>query len=92
MADEQQQRSAPTRPRSGNTPPTRPASPGTPAAPLDNFAGSTALNSAIENLPVSRPDAVARARDLIADPSYPPTDVVRQVSNLLARNLTAPAE
>jgi hypothetical protein len=60
----------------------------TDAAP-DPFASSSALESAVNNLPASRPDAVARAKELAADPNYPPPSVLRQVSTLLAANLAS---
>ena len=58
----------------------------------DSFASSNAIDSALKNLPASRPDAVARARELVADPTYPSADTLRQVSSLLARQLTSAAE
>jgi hypothetical protein len=61
------------------------------AAP-DSFASSNALDSALKNLPASRPDAVARAKALAADPNYPSADTLRQVSSLLAQRLTSPSE
>ncbi|MGA2555091.1 MAG: hypothetical protein ABSG04_02330 [Verrucomicrobiota bacterium] len=70
--------------------PQKPAAPAakTAAAP-DAFAGSNALARAVENLPASRPEALALARELVADPSYPSPAILRQVSSLLARNLIA---
>jgi hypothetical protein len=44
----------------------------------------TDIQSALENTPASRPDAVARARQLINDPSYPGAAVTSQVSQFLA--------
>ena|ERR1700761_2467683 len=44
----------------------------------------TSLHGALENTPTSRPDVVARARQLISDPSYPDSSVTSQVSQLLA--------
>jgi len=48
---------------------------------------STAVQKALDNTPASRPDVVARARQLISDPSYPGPDVTRQVSQLLANKI-----
>jgi hypothetical protein len=76
----------------GTTPPARSTPSAKPAAPPDYFAGSTALNEALDNQPASRPEAVARARNLIADPNYPSSDTLRQVSNLLAESLTSENE
>lgn len=64
---------------------------GAPAA-TDSFASSTALDSAVKNLPASRPEAVARARELAADPNYPSADTLRQISGLFARHLTSQSE
>jgi hypothetical protein len=63
-----------------------------PAAAPDSFASSNAIDSALKNLPASRPDAVARARELAADPNYPSADTLRQVSTLLARQMISAAE
>jgi hypothetical protein len=59
----------------------------TTAAP-DSFASSNALERAVRSLPASRPDAVARAAELVADPTYPSAGLLRQVSQLLAERLT----
>ena len=59
----------------------------TPAS--DAFAVCNALERAVKNLPASRPEAVARARALAADPGYPSSDILRQVSRLLAGRLTS---
>ena len=63
----------------------------TAAAP-DSFASSNALGRAVRNLPASRPDAVAQARALAADPNYPPPETLRQISRLLAEHLTPESE
>jgi hypothetical protein len=63
----------------------------TAAAP-DPFASSSALESAVQNLPASRPDAVARARELAADPNYPPPGALRQIASLLAGQLISDSE
>ena len=55
----------------------------------DSFASSNALASALNNVPDTRPDAVARAQQLIADPNYPSSDIVRQMSSFFASKLTA---
>jgi hypothetical protein len=71
----------------GPTSPKRPAP--APQAALEQtaFAGSTAINNALQATPDSRSEAVERARALIADPNYPGPGVLRQVSNLLAGKL-----
>jgi hypothetical protein len=63
----------------------------TAAAP-DSFASSKALEQAVRNLPASRPDALAQARALAADPNYPSPEVLRQVSSLLADSLSRQSE
>jgi hypothetical protein len=77
----------------GGITPQKPAAPAvkTAAAP-DAFARSNALEQAVKNLPASRPEAVAQARELAADPNYPPADVLRQVSHLLADRLSSASE
>ena len=62
------------------------------AAATDAFVKSNALDGAVKKLPASRPEAVARARELAADPAYPSADTLRQVSSLLADRLTSENE
>ena len=62
------------------------------AAPSDAFARSNALASAVNSLPASRPEAVAQATELAADPNYPSSAVLRQVSSLLAGSLVSGLE
>jgi len=57
----------------------------------DAFASSNALEGALKNVPDVRPEAVARARQLINDPNYPSADTVRQLSNFLAGKLQSGA-
>jgi len=77
----------------GGITPQKPYTPAARTAAAPNpFASSNALESAVQNLPPSRPDAVARARELIADPNYPPADTLRQISSLLAEHLTSDGE
>jgi len=77
----------------GGITPQRPFAPAarTAAAP-DSFASSNALEGAVRNLPASRPEAVAQARALAADPNYPSPDILRQISSLLADRLTSESE
>jgi hypothetical protein len=37
--------------------------------------------------PDSRADVVIRAENLVASSSYPPTEVIKRIANLLAANL-----
>jgi hypothetical protein len=76
----------------GAQPPKPAASAKLPAAEADAFAGSAAVNSALRNSPDSRPDAVARARTLINDPSYPGPETLRGISQLLAGQIGGPEE
>lgn len=53
--------------------------------------GSTdQLNRALQQTTPARADQVARAADLVQDASYPPTDVVSDVSGLLALHINTP--
>ena len=74
------------------TPPNRPTPAAKPAAGAESFASSSALEETLRNLPDSRPEAVARAAALLTDPNYPSPDTLRQVANLLARNLMSASE
>ena len=73
----------------GITPQKRSAPAAKAAAAPDSFANSSALEEAVKNLPASRPEAVAQARDLIADPNYPSAETLRQISHLLADHLSS---
>jgi hypothetical protein len=76
----------------GITPPNRPTTSAKPAGATDSFSRTSGLDEALQNQPTSRPDAVAYAKSLIADPSYPSAATMRQVSNLLAEHLTSDSE
>ncbi len=52
-----------------------------------SFAQTDSLNEALKSTPDVRPKAVARARELVASPLYPPTETIRQISSLLAMNM-----
>jgi len=43
----------------------------------------------LQNTPASRPEMVARAQSLIADPNYPSGDTLAAMSLQLARSLTS---
>ena len=70
--------------RSGTSP--RPTAEGTA------FERSAALNQSLANTPEVRPQAVERARRLIADTSYPPQEAINKIANLLAMSLTEGAQ
>jgi hypothetical protein len=76
----------------GITPRQPAASAAKSAATPDAFANSTALAQAVKNLPASRPEAVAQATELAADPNYPSSAVLRQVATLLAGSLVSGLE
>ncbi len=52
-----------------------------------SFKRSDELTSALENVPNSRVDIIARAEKLVSDPGYPPPEMIRRIANLLAANL-----
>jgi hypothetical protein len=54
-----------------------------------SFAHWPALQQILQNLPDSRPEAVARARKLIADPDYPSQHTQQILARHLAIQLTA---
>jgi hypothetical protein len=47
------------------------------------------LQQTLQNLPDARPDAVARAKKLIADPGYPPPEIMESLAEKLAASLLA---
>jgi hypothetical protein len=59
-----------------------------PASDSASFQGTDAVNTALQLAPEVRPEAVARARMLIADAQYPPASTINAISKLLvAANL-----
>jgi hypothetical protein len=52
-----------------------------------SFQGTDAVNSALQQTPDVRPEAVSRARALITDAQYPPQSMIHDISRLLAANL-----
>ena len=63
---------------------TRPAS-----VKRDNMslAGTEALDKAMQSTPAVRPEKVARAKALLADPAYPSAAVLNRVTDLLTQHL-----
>lgn len=55
-------------------------------APADqvNFSATEAVDKALSATPDVRAEEVERARQLIGDPSYPPPETIRKLSELLA--------
>jgi hypothetical protein len=54
-----------------------------------SLSTSSALEQALQNLPASRPEMVARAQALIADPNYPSGDTLTALSRQLAAGLSS---
>jgi len=52
-----------------------------------SFQETDAVNDALLQTPNVRPEAVARARALIADVQYPPLSTINAISRLVAANL-----
>ena len=48
------------------------------------FENSRALTVALSNTPQVREDFVCRARELVGDVNYPPSDTIWQIAQLLA--------
>jgi hypothetical protein len=70
--------------------PTKRSSPAAQAVPADNsFASSAALEGALKSIPDVRAAAVDRARQLIADPNYPPAETISKLASFLAGKLTS---
>jgi len=62
--------------------------PATRGPGADSFSpeNSKALQSALESHPAIRPEVVARGRELAADPSYPSTEILKKVSEVILRS------
>jgi hypothetical protein len=54
-----------------------------------SFSTSDSLKSKLSAIPTARPDAVARAKELVSDAKYPPDYVLDRVSTLLAIHVKA---
>lgn len=76
----------------GATLPQRPVAAQMAAAEASAFAGSTAVNQALQSTPDSRSAAVERARALVNDPEYPSAAMVKQISQLLADKIGGSGE
>jgi hypothetical protein len=53
-----------------------------------SFTESAAVNRALENTPEKRVDVIERARALVGDPTYPPRETIRRLSELLAMRMS----
>jgi hypothetical protein len=56
------------------------------------FTNSAALERALKDLPDARPEVVARARQLVNDPHYPPAVVIHKISMLIGAGLKSRSE
>lgn len=61
----------------------------TPRDDVD-FTGSTRLSRAMENVPAVRTDKVAKAKALVADPSYPSEATLSRVADVLTDHVEQP--
>jgi hypothetical protein len=52
-----------------------------------SFGDSAALTEALQSTPAVRTEAVERARNLVADPIYPPPELINGVARLLASKI-----
>ncbi|HVM59863.1 MAG TPA: hypothetical protein VMV72_03270 [Verrucomicrobiae bacterium] len=52
-----------------------------------SFQGADAVNSALQQIPDVRPEAVTRARTLITNSQYPTESVIQSISRLFAARL-----
>ncbi len=73
----------------GASPPRRSAPSFEALSDEECFANWPAWQETLQNLPDSRPEAVERARNLIADPDYPPQYAQEILARQLAVQLTA---
>jgi hypothetical protein len=67
----------------GATPTGRPHTAAKTAVDVASFSGSAGVEAALEGLPASRPEAVALAKQLINDPGYPSSEMMKQLSQYL---------
>ncbi|HMJ88965.1 MAG TPA: hypothetical protein VK530_04080 [Candidatus Acidoferrum sp.] len=70
----------------------RAAAPATAAQDAAIFTDIAALSARLSATPDVRPEAVALARSLIAQSSYPPEATIRGIANLLALNIRSENE
>ncbi len=52
------------------------------------FEQTAALERSLKETPDVRSDVVDRAKDLVSSPNYPPPEVIKRISNLLAIHLS----
>jgi hypothetical protein len=76
----------------GLLPPGRSAAAAKTAADTASFTTSAGMEAALTGLPESRPEAVDRAQQLINDPGYPSSEIMKQLSQFLAPQLISENE
>jgi hypothetical protein len=59
-----------------------------PGEEITSFKGSYALDGALASTPDVRAEVVDRARQLVAQSSYPPKEVIDRIASLLAVELS----
>jgi hypothetical protein len=52
-----------------------------------NFSSADALNDDYRKVPEVRVDAVSKAKELVAQATYPPPETIKKIANLLAMQL-----
>ena len=61
-----------------------------PAVRADQpFERAAALEQALKDIPLVRPEKVEHARALVADTKYPPEEMLDRIANLLALHMRA---
>jgi len=69
----------------------KPATPG-PAEADASFEQSASVRAALNAVPDTRAEVVIRAENLVASASYPPSEIIKRIANLLAANLLTQEE
>ncbi len=49
-------------------------------------SNSQALHDALSNTPEVRPEVVARGKQLVTDPSYPPLEIINRLAQMIAQS------
>ncbi len=65
---------------------------GAPKGDRVQFDQTASLEKALKETPDVRPDVIDRAKDLVANPNYPPPEVIKRISNLLAIHVQEESE
>jgi hypothetical protein len=54
-----------------------------------SFTTAEVLNRALEQTPATRDEKVMQARNLVADATYPPPELIRKISALIAPRISS---